>query len=277
MPFASVSELPERVRNNIPSQEGKRLFLSVVNSALERGRTDSVAFASAWAALSDAGFEQNADGKWTKMRKRELEDDVFTTEAEAAARSVDLGFDGATHVHETANGMRVFMPGPSHEAYLEQARREASDQENGPNLLQQAISAILGVVLDRDRDHNMQGVIVKRDEEQRIVYGWASVVTEKGQPVVDKQDDIISPDEMESMATDFMLSARTAKAMHEGEGIGEVVHSLPLTKTLAESLGIETQREGWIIAMKIHDDAVWQRVKTGELKAFSIGGRAAHA
>jgi hypothetical protein len=79
---------------------------------------------------------------------------------------------------------------------------------------------------------------------------------------------------MEKAATDFMLNARQAKEMHRGEQIGEVVHSMPLTSEIAKALGIEMSREGWAIAMKIHDDGVWERIKSGKLKAFSIGGHA---
>lgn len=113
----------------------------------------------------------------------------------------------------------------------------------------------------------------KVDAEQRIVWGWASVVTVKGEPVVDTQNDIISPHEMEKMANAFMLDVRVAKAMHEGDSIGEVIHSLPLTNELAKGLGLSSDQEGWIIAMKIHDDDVWEKVKNGEFGGFSIGGR----
>ena len=118
------------------------------------------------------------------------------------------------------------------------------------------------------------GTIIRKDEDQRIVWGWASVVTERGEPVIDIQGDLIEPADMEKAANEFMVDARMAKAMHRGDGIGEVIHSLPLTKELGETLGISSDREGWVIAMKIHDDAVWQRVKSGELRAFSIGGQA---
>lgn len=121
---------------------------------------------------------------------------------------------------------------------------------------------------------NKCATILKTDDEQRIVWGWAYVSTEKGELLTDTQGDSIEPVEMVKMANDFMLSARTAKAMHQGEGIGEMIHSLPLTADLAKALGIETEREGWIVGMKVHDDAVWERVRAGEFSGFSIGGRA---
>lgn len=116
--------------------------------------------------------------------------------------------------------------------------------------------------------------LVKFDDEQRIVYGWASVISEDGIPVKDRQGDIIMADTLEKAATEFMTYVRVGKEMHEGNQVGQFIHSLPLTKDLAEALGIQSNREGWIVAMKVHDDEVWKRVKSGELPAFSIGGRA---
>jgi len=120
----------------------------------------------------------------------------------------------------------------------------------------------------------IQGQILKFDTEQRIVWGWASVITENGIPVVDRQGDVIKSDTLVKAATEFMLSARVTKEMHDGGKIGEFVHSLPITKELCAALGISCDKEGWIVACKVYDDSVWAKVKSGELKAFSIGGRA---
>jgi cation transport regulator ChaB len=121
---------------------------------------------------------------------------------------------------------------------------------------------------------SIQGQILKADDEQRIVWGWASVITEDGVPVVDTQGDVIRPETLMKAATEFMLSTRVTKEMHMGGKVGEFIHSLPLTKEIGEALGIQSNREGWIVACKVYDDAVWQKVKSGELRAFSIGGRA---
>ena len=115
--------------------------------------------------------------------------------------------------------------------------------------------------------------ILKLDSERRIVWGWAYVSTIKGALQTDTQGDSITPAEMEKMADRFMSSARMAKAMHEGDQVGEVIHSLPLTAELAKAFGIEADREGWLIGMKVHDDEVWKQFKDGTLKGFSIGGK----
>jgi hypothetical protein len=62
--------------------------------------------------------------------------------------------------------------------------------------------------------------------------------------------------------------------MHTGEQVGVVVHSLPITKEIGDALGIQSDREGWVVAYKVFDDEIWEMVKSGKLAAFSIGGRA---
>ena len=121
---------------------------------------------------------------------------------------------------------------------------------------------------------NIEGKILKTDDEQRMVYGWASVVTEKGEPVIDRQGDVIEADTLVKAVNEFMEHVRVGKAMHTGEQVGTVVHSLPITKEIGDALGIQSDREGWVVAYKVFDESIWGMVKSGELAAFSIGGRA---
>lgn len=123
-------------------------------------------------------------------------------------------------------------------------------------------------------EYSLEGKILKVDDEQRLVYGWASVVTEDGVPVVDRQGDVIEADTLVKAVNNFMEYVRVGKAMHTGEQVGVVVHSLPVTKEICDALGIQSNREGWVVAYKVYDDTVWAMVKSGELAAFSIGGRA---
>lgn len=128
--------------------------------------------------------------------------------------------------------------------------------------------------MDIDMDMDFKSEVFKFNEEQRLVYGWAYVSTVKGEISLDHSGEYIRPDELVKAATNFMMDVRVAKAMHTGSQIGEIVHSLPVTNEIAASLGLTTDREGWIICVKVHDDAVWDQVKSGKLSAFSIGGRA---
>ncbi len=116
--------------------------------------------------------------------------------------------------------------------------------------------------------------ILKFDEEQRIIYGFASVVSVNGKPLVDLHGDIISSKTMEKAATEFMLGTRKGLTMHSGEQTTTIVHSMPLTKEVMDALGISSEKEGWAIAVKVHDDQTWQDAKSGKFTGFSIGGRA---
>ena len=219
-----------------------------------------------------------------RINKRQIDDDTFTMPDEARMRSMELGLGGAIHVSSEDGQQAVYMPGASHEDYLEMLNRiagiepEEDDEEEPVNegLIERAISAIIGAIMQHtDVNKSFEETkILKVDDEQRIVYGWASVVTEDGEPVVDSQGDVIEPEEMVKMANDFMLAVRTAKAMHKGDKIGEVIHSMPLTAELAKALGLHTDMEGWIVGVKVYSDDVWASVKSGEFAGFSIGGRA---
>jgi len=116
--------------------------------------------------------------------------------------------------------------------------------------------------------------ILNYNQEERMVYGWASVSTIDKKLVEDHHGDVIEAVEIEKAATNFMLTSRVSKEMHVGTKIGDVVHSLPITLDIAKSLGITTDREGWVVGVKVYDDEVWNKVKNGDLAAFSIGCRA---
>jgi hypothetical protein len=310
--------------------------------------------------------------------KAKLANDVFSTQAEAYVRSMDMGFEGATHVTEDQMGQAFYMPASTHEEYLAYYAGEMPEEDDmmedegeyteepteAPVDRIEALRAIVQELLKVDvekaeyqgekvtlnkprrlqgqskkfevfvqsgdkvkrvtfgdpnmeirRDNpkaranfrsrhscdtakdktsarywscrmweantsvdemtkNIEGQILKTDDEQRIVYGWASVVTENGIPVVDRQGDVIEADTLVKAVNEFMEHVRVGKTMHSGDQTGMVIHSLPVTKEICESLGIQCNREGWIVAYKVYDDAVWAMVKSGELAAFSIGGRA---
>jgi hypothetical protein len=123
-------------------------------------------------------------------------------------------------------------------------------------------------------DMELQGTIIKADLDKQMVFGWASVVEKGGESVTDRQGDQISEEEMEKMAYSFMLDSRRAGEMHKrSEGVGRLVESIAFTKQKQESLGIDLGKTGWWIGFKIDDPDVWEKVKKGEYKAFSIHGK----
>lgn len=113
---------------------------------------------------------------------------------------------------------------------------------------------------------------LKVDEDQHIAFGWASVIKEDGEIVVDSQGDMIREDVLQKAAHNFVLDERAGKVMHKGVRIADVVESVVFTEELQKVLGIDLGKVGWFIGFKVHDDKVWKKIKSGELSMFSIGG-----
>jgi hypothetical protein len=118
--------------------------------------------------------------------------------------------------------------------------------------------------------------IVAKREAQRVVYGWLSVSSLKKngvfEPYQDLQGDWIPDPVMEEMAFDYMTNSRATKCMHAGKQVGHCVASLPLTEQVQRAFNIDADRSGWLVAMKVTDDATWQRVVRNEFSGFSVGG-----
>lgn len=117
------------------------------------------------------------------------------------------------------------------------------------------------------------GTISKVEPDKRLVFGWVTIAEEGGKTLVDKQGDVIAMDEVEKMAYNFVLNCRQAGEMHEKVGVGKLVESIVLTKEKQDALGIDLGRTGWWAGFKVSDDAVWDKVKKGDYKAFSIHGK----
>ena len=86
--------------------------------------------------------------------------------------------------------------------------------------------------------------------------------------------DVIKTDTLHKSVNEFMKGVRVGKLNHQGEQVGQILHSFPMTKGICEALGIQSDKEGWITGYHVTNDALWDKVKSGEYAEFSIGGRA---
>jgi hypothetical protein len=116
--------------------------------------------------------------------------------------------------------------------------------------------------------------VTKADPDQQLIFGWASVVTKGGQPVIDHQSDIIPVEELERAAYDYVLYARDHSDMHREMGCGRLVESLVFTTEKQAALGIDLGFEGWFVGFRIDDPGLWAAHKRGERPELSIGGTA---
>lgn len=119
--------------------------------------------------------------------------------------------------------------------------------------------------------------IEKADDEKRLAFGWASVaVRVGGEVIVDWQEDIVEPEELEKAAYNFVLLYREGGEMHERGGVAELIESVVFTEEKMDAIGIprNTIPIGWWIGFKVTDPDVWEKVKDGTYKMFSIEGAA---
>lgn len=122
--------------------------------------------------------------------------------------------------------------------------------------------------------------IIRKDQAQHVVYGWASVSVNDGELVTDLQGDQIEPADLEAAVEDFMLNYRAGTAhgagvMHETAPACEVIASLVTAPDICKAFGLgDAIPVGWILGLKVMDAAVWARIVSGELSALSIQGTA---
>lgn len=124
------------------------------------------------------------------------------------------------------------------------------------------------------------GTFSKFDDSKRLAFGWASVVELNGQPVIDRQGDVISVDEIENAGYEYMLNSRIGGRMHERTAddkpvhASDVVESVIFTPEKCTAMGISKELSGrWWLGVKVRGDDDWDSVRKGELTGFSIHGK----
>jgi len=122
--------------------------------------------------------------------------------------------------------------------------------------------------------------LVKTDEE-RFVLGIVLEPNDgdNGAPLdPDTQSDIYSADDIRDAAHKFMEEFRNTGVMHRelANDRIKILESYIAPQDL--KLGGSKIRKGtWLLAVRVVDDTLWSKVKTGELTGFSIGGSALRA
>ncbi len=127
--------------------------------------------------------------------------------------------------------------------------------------------------------------VTKVDEDRRLVFGIFNVTTKGGEPVVDTQDEVIETATLEDAAYKFVLKVRSAGREHQQMEVGTLVESVVLTKEKQEAIQsaldqagisgtIKIDAEFWWGGFFIESTSVWESIKSGKFRAFSIGGMA---
>lgn len=87
----------------------------------------------------------------------------------------------------------------------------------------------------------------------------------------DAQGDVISAEEIEKAAHDYLISSRVIGEGHEFEAQAAPVESF-IAPVDMEVEGEAIKKGSWVIVMKIFDSALWDLVEKGVYGAVSIGG-----
>lgn len=271
MPYSSIDELPKAVRSKL-SPHQQSVFRNVFNSMMEQeGMSESRAFAGAWSQAKQAVEKAQYQGKEVTLDK------PFRL-PEGSSKKFGVYVKSGDKIKKVTFGdpnMEIRRDDPDARSNFrsrhscDTATDKTSARYWSCRMWEEGTS-----VSEMTKEVQIEGQILKQLDEERLAFGWAYVSTVNGEISLDHSGEFIRPEQIAKAATNFMLSMRTAKSMHTGDKIGEVVHSMPLTNDIAKALGIQSDREGWCVAVKVYDDQVWQDVKSGKLAAFSIGGRA---
>ena len=120
-------------------------------------------------------------------------------------------------------------------------------------------------------------LISKSNDQENLVFGWANVaIRPDGKIPEDYQNDFTDPEVLERAAYQFVLNFRGSGEMHEGDVKGHLVESMMFTKEKMEALNIPEGivPEGWWVGFYIPDDEVFEKIKSGQYRMFSIEGTA---
>lgn len=113
--------------------------------------------------------------------------------------------------------------------------------------------------------------IQKTEEEQRLVYG---IVLEPDE--IDAQGDTISVEGIQTTAHNFLAKYNRESEMgHMHQRLGDIGVDLveSFIAPMSFTWGSQPVKKGsWIIGVKVHDDQLWNDVKTKKLTGFSVAG-----
>ena len=110
--------------------------------------------------------------------------------------------------------------------------------------------------------------IFKADEERRLVYG---VIAESD--MIDAQGDVMNARTIEDMAHDYMIRSRKFDDRHNWKQVAAMLVESWIVREDTNLFGQLVKAISWVIGVKVFDDVIWQKIKSGVYKAFSIGGK----
>lgn len=295
--YASVADLPQPVRDRYKGKPKKlRQFMHVWNGEYDSHGDEKRAFATAWSAVqkqlaaptappfpTDTEFMSRLHGSqvpsflWALTHRDDLPKAKVPMNSLVAIQDRINPADVARDEEEPPtqrptivrhNGVNYIADG--HDRL---SARLFGGKKNAKVRIHDLDHPVDPEAVKKDWSTSFQ--IEKADSDKQQLFGWASTSTIDGKMVVDKQGDMIPPDELEKAAYDFVLSSRIQGDMHtRTSGVGRMIESCVFTKEKQKALGIDLGKEAWWVGFQCDCEDLWKDVRSGKKLEFSIGGAA---
>jgi hypothetical protein len=91
--------------------------------------------------------------------------------------------------------------------------------------------------------------------------------------MIDALGDVMSARTIEDMAHGYMIRSRKFDDRHNWKQVAAVLVESWIVREDTNLFGQLIKAISWVIAVKVFDDVIWQKIKSGEYQSFSIGGR----
>lgn len=176
---------------------------------------------------------------------------------------------GGYELGEQRRGQTSYVDGHCHDWIMDEAGNIEIAHAGGH------AHGISAIVTKSGLQRNFEAKVAKVDSKHGLVFGFAVICKKDGERYFDLQNEHVPEPVMFDFTVDFMKNSRTAKAMHDGDAVGEVLFAFPLTTEVAKALGISTTQTGLIIGMKPNAETL-KKFEEGEFTGFSIGGYATY-
>lgn len=287
MPYQATRELPPAVRRTLtPAQQ--RVYIEAFNRAWARGWSEARCHAYAWAAAKRAAAKEDTTmrsataqllrdlaalmdtetekAEWTRAYINDLPDSAFLYIAPGGRKDED----GKT----VPRSLRYFpyrdASGTIDLPHLRNAIARAPQSDLPRAVVERIQERARRILAEQQKSaakHGAVGTVLKYDDERQVVYG---VVYEPH--VIDAQGDYADEDAIMDAAHSYMLGGAVVKLDHAEETDQAAVVESYIAPVDFE-LGGEPVRAGsWVMAVKVADAELWQRVKGGEYEGYSFGG-----
>ncbi|MFM5395170.1 hypothetical protein ACEUAB_13600 [Aeromonas veronii] len=109
-----------------------------------------------------------------------------------------------------------------------------------------------------------------------LFWGWAQITHDaSGAAAFDTDNQALDDEGMVIGAwCEFLASGAPMLEQHSGKQVGAVRFAFPLVPSIAQALGIQTDRYGVIVGCEATDAGTRQRLESGQIRGYSVGGSA---